>query len=76
MQTDLTPSLSRQQAPLIAQMVKHPSAMQETWVQSLGWEDRLEKEPAPVSLPGKVHGQRSLEGYSRWVAKSRTRLSD
>ena len=42
MQTDLTSSLSRQQAPLVAQMVKHLSAMQETWVQSLGWEDALE----------------------------------
>ena len=69
MQTDLTSSLSRQQAPLVAQMVKHLSTMQEIWVQSLGWEDRLEKEPAPVSLPGKVHGQRSLEGYSRWGGK-------
>ena len=24
-------------------MVKNPPAMQETWVQSLGWEDPLEK---------------------------------
>ena len=24
-------------------MVKHPPAMQKTWVQSLGWEDPLEK---------------------------------
>ena len=24
-------------------MVKNPPAMQETWVQSLGWEDTLEK---------------------------------
>ena len=24
-------------------MVKNPPAMQETWVQSLGWEDALEK---------------------------------
>ena len=24
-------------------MVKNPPAKQETWVQSLGWEDRLEK---------------------------------
>ena len=30
-------------ASLIAQMVKHPPAMQETWVQSLGWEDPLKK---------------------------------
>ena len=28
---------------LVAQMVKNPPAVQETWVQSLGWEDPLEK---------------------------------
>ena len=28
----------------MAQMVKKLLAMQETWVQSLGWEDPLEKE--------------------------------
>ena len=28
---------------LVAQRVKNPPAMQETWVQSLGWEDTLEK---------------------------------
>ena len=28
----------------MAQLVKNPPAMQETWVQSLGWEDPLEKE--------------------------------
>ena len=28
---------------LVAQMVKNPPAMQETWVRSLGWEDPLEK---------------------------------
>ena len=27
-------------------------------------------------MPGEFHGQRSLAGYSPWVAKSRTRLSD
>ena len=44
----------------------------ETWVQSLGREDSLEKERQliPVFLPGKVHGQRSLAGYSPWVPKS------
>ena len=30
-------------------MVKHPPAMQETWVQSLAWEDSLEKEMATHS---------------------------
>ena len=29
---------------LVAQMVKHLPTMQETWVRSLGQEDRLEKE--------------------------------
>ena len=30
-------------ASLVAQMVKNPPAMRETWVQSLGWKDPLEK---------------------------------
>ena len=29
--------------PLVAQLVKNPSAMQDTWVRSLGWDDPLEK---------------------------------
>jgi len=28
----------------VAQLVKNLPVMQETWVQSLGWEDSLEKE--------------------------------
>ena len=28
---------------LVAQLVKNPPGMQETWIQSLGWEDPLEK---------------------------------
>ena len=35
--------------PLVAQTVKNPPAMQETWVQSLGLEDFLEKEMATYS---------------------------
>ena len=34
---------------LVAQMVKHLTAMQETQVRSLGWEDPLEKEMATHS---------------------------
>ena len=34
---------------LVAQLVKNPPAMQETWVRSLGWEDPLEKEMATHS---------------------------
>ena len=30
-------------ASLVAQLVKNPPAMQETWVRFLGWEDPLEK---------------------------------
>ena len=32
-------------------------------------------QPAPIFLPGKFHGQRSLVGYSPRVAKNQTRLS-
>ena len=31
---------------LVAQSIKSLTAMQETWVRSLGWEDSLEKEMA------------------------------
>ena len=56
---------------LVAQMVKHMPTMRETWVQSLGREDLLEKEMAthPVFLPGKSHGWRSLVGHSLWGHK-------
>ena len=33
----------------MAQLVKNPPAMQETWVGSLGWEGPLEKEMATLS---------------------------
>ena len=36
-------------ASLMAQVVKNPPAMQETWVQSLSWEDPLEKGKATHS---------------------------
>ena len=41
--------LQENRASLVAQLVKNPPAMQETWVQSLGWEDHLEKEMATHS---------------------------
>ena len=37
-------------APLVAQTVKNPPAMQKTQVPSLGWEDSLEKELATHSI--------------------------
>ena len=33
----------------VAQLVKNPPAMWETWIQSLGWEDPLEKGKATHS---------------------------
>ena len=59
-------------APLVAQLVKNPPAMRETWVRSMGWEDPLEKGKlthcsVPAwRIPWTVHG----------VAKSQTRLND
>ena len=38
--------ISVSQASLVAQTVKNLPAMRETWVQSLSWEDPLEKEKA------------------------------
>ena len=48
-------------ASLVAQTVKHLSAMQETWVVKIPW--RRKWQPTPVFLPGKSHGRRSLVGY-------------
>ena len=52
-------------------MVKRPLQCGETQVQSLGQEDLLEKEIATHSsiLTWKIHGQRSLLGYSPWGRK-------
>ena len=59
-------------------MVKSLPVMQETQVRLLGQEDPLEKgtQTIRVFLPGEFHGQRSLAGYSPWVTKSQTRLSN
>ena len=48
----------------MAQTVKNLPAMWETWVQSLGWEDPLEKGKATHSsiLAGEFHGLYSPEG--------------
>ena len=47
------------------QTVNNLPATQETCVQSLGWEDPLEKAMAtpPVFLPGELRGHKSLPGY-------------
>ena len=41
---------------MVARMVKNLPAVQETEVQSLGWEDPLQKGMA-LFLPGESHGQ-------------------
>ena len=65
------PSFICKRASLVAQMVKNLPEMQETRVQSLGWEDPLEKGmlPTPVFLPEEFHRQRSLADYSPWDCK-------
>ena len=57
-----------QLCPPVGSDGKKSPATQETWVQSLGWEDPLEKGMAttPVFLPGESHGQTSLVGNSPW----------
>ena len=60
-------------ATLVAQLVKNPPAMQETWVRSLGWKDPLEK--------GKATHSNILAWTIPWtavhgVAKSQTHLSN
>ena len=49
-------------ASLVAQLVKNRPAMQETWVQSLGWDNpwRRESLPTPIFLPGEFHGLQSM----------------
>ena len=51
-------------ASLVAQLVENPPAMWETWVQSLGWEDPLEKGKAIHSSILAFHGL-----YSPWSSK-------
>ena len=48
----------------MAQLVKKLPAMQETWIQSLGWEDPLEEGKATHSsiLVQKIHGLHSPWG--------------
>ena len=61
-------------ASLIAQLVKNPPAMQETWVWSLGWEDPLgEGKGYPLQYSGL---ENSMDCTVHGVANSRTWLSN
>ena len=66
-------------ASLVAQLVKNPPAMQETWVRSLGREDPLEEGMATHSriLAWKIPTDREAwQATVHRVAKSWTQLSD
>ena len=55
----------------MAQTVKNPLTMWETWVRPLSWDSSLEEGMAAHSsiLAWRIHGQRSLAGYSPWDPK-------
>ena len=55
----------------MAQLVKNPPAMQETWVRSLGWEDPLEKGKATHSsiLAWRILWTVYMDLYSPWGCK-------
>ena len=59
-------SYTKNDAYLVAQMVKILPAMQDTqvdpWVRKIPW--RREWQPTPVFLPREFHGQRILANYS------------
>ena len=66
-------------ASLVAQMVKKLSAVQETWIRSLGWEDPLEEGMATHSsiLTWRI----PMDSGAWWaivlgVTKSQTQLSN
>ena len=64
---------------LVAQMVKNPPALRETWVQSLGWEDPLEEGMAThfSTLAWRIPMDRGAwRATVHGVAKSWTRLKD
>ena len=73
--TEVSKAGNRAEISPVAQMVKNLPAMQETRVQSLGWDDPLEKGTAPtlVFWPGESHGWRKLASYSPWGCKGSVR---
>ena len=59
-------------ASLVAQLVKNPPAVQETWLRSLGWEDPPgEEQGYPLQYSGL---ENSMDCIVHGVAKSQTRL--
>ena len=64
-------------ASLLAQLVKNSPTVWETWVQSLGWEDPLERKwlPTPVFRPGEFDGLYSPQGRKQLDTTERLSLS-
>ena len=65
-------------ASLVAQLVKNPPAVQETWVRSLAWEDPLEEEMATHSSISWLENPMDRGAWRatvQGVAKSQTQLS-
>ena len=69
----------------MVQLVKNPPAMQETWVQSLGWEDPMEKGKATHSsilawgIPGTiciVHAEKAMATHSSSLAWKIPRMEE
>ena len=58
---------------LVAQLVKNPPAMWETWIRSLGWEDPLEKGKATHFS---ILALNSMDCVVHGVTKSWTQLSE
>ena len=65
-------------ASLVAQKVKNLPAMLETWVQSLGWEDPLEKGTATHSsiLAWRILWTEEPGGLQSMITKSQTRMNN
>ena len=59
---------------LVAQLVKNPPAMQETWVRSLSWEDALEEGKATHSSISRL--ENSMDCIVHRVTKCWTQLSE
>ena len=75
----MTASQRRQWASLVAQTVKNPPAMWETWVRSLSWEGPLEEGMATHSsiLAWRIPTDRGAWWATvHGIAKSWTQLSD
>ena len=79
---NITTTLSFQWVSLVAQLVKNPPAMQETWVRSLSWEDPLEKGTVTHSnilalrIPWTLKESDTTERFSFFTTSATWEVSD